>query len=318
MRVTCRRRGEVVTPFRRQLSFSCGQPSAPQRQSSEHRMANRSNKPRTRSRRKAAAQEAPRVEEPANAVAVADESPVPSTGADSKATGAERPGADADRPSPGANRPPTGAKRTATGATRTATGATPSAPLDVARAESMAMELADLAEAEGGLEPDEQVEGEERIRSVQELLALGAGEVELLLFRIGQESFAFDLSAAEEAVELESVHAVPDMPDAMLGVFDLRGRLIPVYSPAALLCPPDSPTSGVLLLMRTRDRRVGVVVDDVEDVVVLGHGMLRPPPSVDGDGLVLGVAFFGDTLVTILDAHALVASCAAPATAEVA
>jgi chemotaxis signal transduction protein len=74
----------------------------------------------------------------------------------------------------------------------------------------------------------------------------------------------------------------------------------------------------VLLLMRTRERRVGIVVDDVEDVVVLEHGMLRPPPSADADGLVLGVAFVGEALVTILDAHVLVATCAAPATAEVA
>jgi purine-binding chemotaxis protein CheW len=188
----------------------------------------------------------------------------------------------------------------------------------MARAESMAIELADMAAAELVAEPDDAHEGEERIRSVRELCALGAGEVELLLFRVGTESFAFDLSAAEEAVELESVHAVPDMPDAMLGVFDLRGRLIPVYSPAATLCTPDARSAGVLLLMRTGERRVGIVVDDVEDVVVLAHGMLRPPPSVDADGLVLGVAFFGDALVTILDAHALVATCATPATAEVA
>jgi purine-binding chemotaxis protein CheW len=245
-------------------------------------MANQPNKPRSRTRRKASAQQGTAVEEVANSVAVVDEAPAGAPEAEAVATSAQG-----------------------------------GAPLDVARAEQMAEELADLAGADTTPAPDDQLE-EERIRSVKELLALGAGEVELLLFRVGAESFAFDLAAAEEAVELESVHAVPDMPDAMLGVFDLRGRLIPVYSPSAMLCTPDSPTSGVLLLMRAGERRVGIVVDDVEDVVVLEHGMLRPPPSADADGLVLGVAFFGDTLVTILDAHALVATCAAPVTAEVA
>jgi purine-binding chemotaxis protein CheW len=246
------------------------------------RMTNQPKKPRARARRKVSAQQGTSVEEAANSVAVVDEAPA-------------------------------GAPEAAAPATSLQGGASLDVALDVARAEQMAEELADLAGADSVPAPDDQLE-EERIR----LLALGAGEVELLLFRVGAESFAFDLAAAEEAVELESVHAVPDMPDAMLGVFDLRGRLIPVYSPSAMLCTPDSPTSGVLLLMRAGERRVGIVVDDVEDVVVLEHGMLRPPPSADADGLVLGVAFFGDTLVTILDAHALVATCAAPVTAEVA
>jgi purine-binding chemotaxis protein CheW len=252
-------------------------------------MADQPKKPRTRTRRKASAKQAPSSDGAAGSVAVADEGPA----------------AVATAPVPAEN--------------ESTERAPAPAPLDVARAEQMAVELADMAAAEAVVTPDDSLDDEEeRIRSVHELLSLGAGEVELLLFRIGAESFAFDLSAAEEAVELEAVHAVPDMPDAMLGVFDLRGRLIPVYSPSALLCTPDTPSAGVLLLMRTGERRVGVVVDDVEDVVVLEHGMVRPPPSADADGLVLGVAFFGEALVTILDAHVLVATCAAPATAEVA
>lgn len=252
-------------------------------------MAKDPSKPRSRSRRKAAEPSPPASADASETVAVLDEA--------------------AEKPTKGGrSRPRKGEAAIVP--------ADPTLPFDEERAERMVKELAELAD-EASPEPDDDVQ-EERIRSVQELLALGAGEVELLLFRIGAEFFAFDLAAAEEAVELDSVHAVPDMPDAMLGVFDLRGRLIPVYSPADLLCKPDNPTSGVLLLMRTGERRVGIVVDDVEDVVVLEYGMLRRPPAADNDGLVLGVAFFGETLVTVLDAHALVAACAAPATAEVA
>lgn len=189
--------------------------------------------------------------------------------------------------------------------------AAPLAPEEDAAA--MAVALAALPR--GAEEDDEQVD-DERIVSVRELLALGTGAVELLLFRVGRESFAFDLVAAEEAVELEGVHPVPDMPDAMLGVFDLRGRLIPVYSPAATLCTPTTRDAGVLLLMRAGDRRIGIVVDDVEDVVPVERGMIRPPPVVETDGIVLGVAFVGDALITILDAHALIATCAVAPTPE--
>lgn len=191
-------------------------------------------------------------------------------------------------------------------------------PLDVARAEAMAVALADLPRAHDGTDGDDLLPEEERIRTVRDLLTLSAGEVELLMFRLGSELFAFDLVAAEEAVELESVHAVPDMPEAMRGVIDLRGRLVPVYSPSETLRAPHAPEGGVLVLMRAGDRRVALMVDDVEDVIVLDRTMLRPPPSADADSLVLGVAFIGDALVTVVDAHVLVAACAVPVLAEAA
>ena len=191
-------------------------------------------------------------------------------------------------------------------------------PLDAERAEAMALALADLLRDSEGEDPDDQLPVEERIRTMRDLLALDAGEVELLMFRVGAELFAFELVAAEEAVELESVHAVPDMPEAMLGVIDLRGRLVPVYSPADTLRVPHAPNGGVLVLMRSGEQRVALVVDDVEDVIVLDRTMLRPPPSADTDSLVLGVAFIGDALVTVVDAHVLVASCAVPVSAEAA
>jgi purine-binding chemotaxis protein CheW len=194
----------------------------------------------------------------------------------------------------------------------------PDEPLNVERAEAMAVALADLPRGNDEAEADDLLPVEERIRTMRDLLALGAGEVELLMFRVGAELFAFDLVAAEEAVELESVHAVPDMPEAMLGVIGLRGRLIPVYSPAGTLRVPHAAEGGVLVLMRSGDRRVALVVDDVEDVILLDRTMLRPPPSADTDSLVLGVAFIGDALVTVVDAHALIAACAVPVSAEAA
>lgn len=191
-------------------------------------------------------------------------------------------------------------------------------PLDAERAEAMAVALADLPRETEEADADDQLPVEERIRTMRDLLALGAGEVELLMFRVGAELFAFELVAAEEAVELECVHEVPDMPEAMRGVIDLRGRLVPVYSPAGTLRVPHAPNGGVLVLMRSGERRVALVVDDVEDVIVLDRTMLRPPPSADTDSLVLGVAFIGDALVTVVDAHVLVAACAVPVSAEAA
>ena len=147
-------------------------------------------------------------------------------------------------------------------------------------------------------------------RDVRDLLAIGFGQVQLLSFRVGREMFAIDLACVEEAVESDAVHAVPDMPEAMLGVIELRGRLVPVFSPSHVLRAELSGADAVMLLMRAGDRRVGIAVDDVEDVIIIDMDVLRRPMLDDaGDGLLIGVAAMGSGLVGILDGPALVAAC---------
>ena len=139
--------------------------------------------------------------------------------------------------------------------------------------------------------------------------------LQLLLFRLGRELFAISLAAVDEAVEVSSVERVPDMPEAMLGVCDVRGTLTPVYSPTGVL--GAAPTvaraeEGVMLLLRFGPRRVGIAVDDVEDVLALDARSLRQPalPGVT-DGIVLGIARVGRELVAVIDPAALLAACGA-------
>ena len=135
------------------------------------------------------------------------------------------------------------------------------------------------------------------------------GAVELLLFRIGAEHFAADLGAVEEAVERGEVHAVPQAPPHMLGVFELRGRLLNVYSPEQLLGVTLRESVFTLLVVRAGDRRIALAIDDVEDVLVLELDTLRDVPAgVDPDNVLLGVAWRGRDIVSLLDLEALLAA----------
>ena len=66
-----------------------------------------------------------------------------------------------------------------------------------------------------------------------------------------------------------------------------------------------------MLVMRVGERRVGIAVDDVDDVMQLDAAGVRPAPVPDTDGILLGVARSGGELVSVLHANALVAACAA-------
>src|SRR5687768_6783494 len=136
------------------------------------------------------------------------------------------------------------------------------------------------------------------------------GVEELLTFHIGRERFATSLGSIEEAVERPDVYRVPEMPETMLGVFSLRGRLIPVCSPVRALGVQLTASEPTVLLMRAGTRRVGVAVDDVDDVIALDLAMIRPSPGTDDpDGVLLGVVRQGNDLIAIVDPDAIVATC---------
>ena len=136
------------------------------------------------------------------------------------------------------------------------------------------------------------------------------GRAELLLFRIGRELFATALSAVEEAVELAEIRTIPEMSREMLGVFDLRGRMIPIYTPAIALGVPLAASPQAALVVRSGDRRMALAVDDVEDVLDADLATVRAAPGTDdGDGVLLGVVRHGRSLVAVLDGEALVNAC---------
>lgn len=137
------------------------------------------------------------------------------------------------------------------------------------------------------------------------------GWADLLLFRVGGEIFGLPLATVEEAVEIEVVHPVPEGSAYALGVVDLRGRMIPLYTPGRALGVGPAGTPAMLVL-RDGARRVGIAIDDVDDVLTADLAALRPAPDGDvGDGVLLAMARRGADLVGVLDVHLLLAACLA-------
>lgn len=146
----------------------------------------------------------------------------------------------------------------------------------------------------------------------RERVAARAGRAELLVFGVGQELFATELCAVEEAVEGVAVRAVPDAPPAMLGIFALRDRTLPMYVLARVLDVPHTHTGAMTLVMRNSEARVALAVDAVDDVYDAPlEGVRAVPGGGDGEGIALGIVWRGAELVTLLDADLLVAACLA-------
>lgn len=135
-----------------------------------------------------------------------------------------------------------------------------------------------------------------------------AALTELLLLRQGAEYFALVLTAAMEALELPALTRIPEASALLLGILTDRGAGIPVFAGSRAL-EVDGLGAGneVLVIVRDGERQVGLVVDEVEDVIMVDlMTMQQPLDSMRGSGVVRGVVRSESRLVSVLDARALV------------
>lgn len=144
------------------------------------------------------------------------------------------------------------------------------------------------------------------------------GAEDLLVFRIGAEQFAVDLQSVDEAVDSPIASGVPESQAFVRGVFAHDHEFLPLFDTAALLgMPAAEQPSGAALVMRGRRRRIGLAIDDVEDVVRVEFSELRDVPVGSwNDDLVLAVLLRGRDVVALLDARAVITACQSGPTLE--
>jgi chemotaxis signal transduction protein len=186
--------------------------------------------------------------------------------------------------------------------------------LDAPRAHATATATATPADAHGSA----------AVLRFRERVRARIGTAELLAFRVGAEHFAFDVRALDEAIEAPTIHAAPlsvgmaadgvpgsGAPAApvLRGLAHVGERSIPVFDTARLLGVREGGVAAHVLVMRSGTRRIGLIADEVDDVITVDLAAIKPPPIDAGDELLLGVTWDGTVLTSILDARALITAC---------
>jgi purine-binding chemotaxis protein CheW len=101
-------------------------------------------------------------------------------------------------------------------------------------------------------------------------------------FRLGTESFGIALHEVEEIVELPAVTKVPDAPDYVLGVICLRDQVMPLIDLSEILSIDQGQTERLrdkVVLLSFGAAKIGVVVDDIEEILRVQDDQVLPPPQ---------------------------------------
>ncbi|HEU4851707.1 MAG TPA: chemotaxis protein CheW [Telluria sp.] len=133
---------------------------------------------------------------------------------------------------------------------------------------------------------------------------------EFLAFNLGAEEYGIDIQQVQELRGYEAVTRIANAPDFVKGVVNLRGVIVPIIDMRIRfsLGEPTYDQFTVVVILKVRDRVIGLVVDSVSDVAELTADQIKPAPdlgSVIDAGYVTGLATIGERMLILIDIERL-------------
>ena len=131
-----------------------------------------------------------------------------------------------------------------------------------------------------------------------------------LTFRLGGEVFALDVAKVREVLDLSAITKIPQTPDFMRGVINLRGSVVPVAD--LRLCfgmerGEDTKNSCIIVVevrLGTDAAVIGALADSVEEVLDLEPEQIEPAPRIGAQirtDFILGMGKRDAQFLIILD-----------------
>jgi len=132
----------------------------------------------------------------------------------------------------------------------------------------------------------------------------------MVVFHLAGQRYGIPIDSVQEIQQIVAFSEVPAGSSAIIGMINLRGYVIPAFDMRVLLGAPtqDFHVDTPMIICKTENQLVALVVDEVEDVVELPEGCLSAPPRMHAlRGRMVGVCRMGMDLVYLLDVEKLMA-----------
>jgi purine-binding chemotaxis protein CheW len=134
--------------------------------------------------------------------------------------------------------------------------------------------------------------------------------LQLVTFQIGDENFAVDILNIQGINRMVEVTKVPNAPEFVEGIINLRGSVMPIVDLRKRLNlvqkPHDKDTRFIVI--ESGKRVIGFIVDRVNEVLRINKSVTEPPPpmvaGVDSE-YITAVGKLDDRLLILLDIEKL-------------
>lgn len=147
------------------------------------------------------------------------------------------------------------------------------------------------------------------IMNIQETLITEADKY--LTFSIAEEKYGLDIKFIDDIIGVQDITKVPNQPDYLQGVINLRGIIIPVIDIRLRLDKSfrkyDDRTC--IIVVNIDEAAVGIAVDTVLEVVNIPEDMIAEPPSFSDDisnRYMKAIGKLKEQIVIIIDCYELI------------
>ncbi|MBQ2802952.1 MAG: purine-binding chemotaxis protein CheW [Lachnospiraceae bacterium] len=158
----------------------------------------------------------------------------------------------------------------------------------------------------------------EQLRTLNELTKVTDGTakdveetIQYIVIRLGEEQYGIDIRYIDNIVRMQNITRVPKVPAYLKGVINLRGEVIPVMSIRLKMnLAEDEITRAtrIIILKLEQEGNVGILVDEVKEVVTLGNSQIEKIAYDSSEGkinFINGVGKHNGELISLLDLNSV-------------
>jgi purine-binding chemotaxis protein CheW len=134
----------------------------------------------------------------------------------------------------------------------------------------------------------------------------GATSTEFISFAIGEEQYGVAIMAVREIKGWSTITVLPNQPDYMRGVLNLRGIMVPIID---LRCRfsqglTEATPMHIVIVVQVDNKTVGLLADRVLDIVSVETAQIQPVPHVSRNAqgnFLAGLVTVEDGMIALLD-----------------
>lgn len=100
------------------------------------------------------------------------------------------------------------------------------------------------------------------------------------VFKIGKEDFGVNISRVVEILKSQKIYFLPELPDFISGVINVRGEVIPLLDLRKRFGTHTETGKRRIIVVRYEDEKIGLLVDEIDKIVSLAPEEITTPPSM--------------------------------------
>ena len=126
-----------------------------------------------------------------------------------------------------------------------------------------------------------------------------------LTFPLGDESYGIEIRYVTEIIGIQPITQVPELPEYIRGIINLRGKIIPVMDARIRFRKPfmEYNDRTCVIVIDVNDVSIGLIVDSVSEVISIPDEDIVPTPSLQqlNNRYIKGIGKIGNEVKLLLD-----------------